>query len=187
MSRLIENPKQLILEKSKEILVNEGYTKLSMRNVAKACGIALGTIYNYYPTKKDLVIAMMEGYWEEYFHLLDEVVNSDKDFYVKLSEIFTDLNYFTKKFKQMWLRPEFYATPDFVETGVEREYVYFDELIKKLEALLLDEASKKDSPINIKLGSYDTAKFIMLNFIAMIQMPFFHYLSFEKFLRQLLE
>lgn len=186
MSRIIENPKQLILEKSKEILINEGYSKLSMRNVAKACDIALGTIYNYYPTKKDLVMAMMEGYWEEYFHLLDKIMNSEKDFYVKLNDIFINLDHFTKKFKKMWLRPEFYATPEFVETGVEREYVYFEGLIKRFEALLISESGKKGSAINLKLDSYETAKFIAMNFMTMIQMPFFDYLSFERFLKQLL-
>lgn len=186
MSRVIENPKQLILEKSKEILISDGYTKLSMRNVAKACNIALGTIYNYYPTKKDLVMAMMEGYWEEYFILLDKIVNSENDFYVKLNDIFINLDHFTKKFKKMWLRPEFYATPDFVETGVEREYVYFEGLIRRLETLLINEASKKDSVITLKLDSYDTAKFITMNFMTMIQMPFFHYSTFEQFLKELL-
>lgn len=51
MARVIDNPKQLILSHAKVILYDHGYQKLSMRALSKACGIALGTIYNYYPTK----------------------------------------------------------------------------------------------------------------------------------------
>ena len=84
LAKMIENPKQLILNKSKEILYTEGYKKLSMRNIAKACNIAIGTIYNYYSTKKDLVIEMMTEYWEEYFCVVEKLINSNDNFYIKL-------------------------------------------------------------------------------------------------------
>jgi hypothetical protein len=41
LARIIENPKKLILSKSKEILYQEGYNKFNMRNVARECRIAL--------------------------------------------------------------------------------------------------------------------------------------------------
>ena len=59
MSRIIENPKGLILSNAKELLYNEGFKKFSMRNLSRKCGIALGTIYNYYSTKEELIIEMM--------------------------------------------------------------------------------------------------------------------------------
>ena len=67
MSRIIENPEQLILSRAKEILYNEGFKKFSMRNLSGKCGIALGTIYNYYSTKEELIIEMMTDYWKEHF------------------------------------------------------------------------------------------------------------------------
>ncbi len=184
MSRIIENPKELILAKAKEILCNQGYSHLSMRILAKECDIALGTIYNYYPTKKDLILEMMTGYWKEYFRLLEVIIASKDDLYIKLEKIFNELNSFIKQFKTIWLKPELYDKPDYVESGIERENIYIDKFIRVIESLLQKEAVC--NKITLKLDSYETAKFIVMNFITMIQMPIFNYSSFEIILRNIL-
>lgn len=182
MSRIIENPKQLILGKAKEILYDDGYQRLSMRNVAKACDIALGTIYNYYPTKKDLVVEMMTEYWHEYICKVQAIVNSEYDFYVKLENIFSDLKNFIKTFKDVWLKPELYDNPDYVKSGADREYIYIEKLIRLIEKILIKDNRVKSNP-----GSYETARFIVMNFITIIQMPVFKYTDFEIILKKLLD
>lgn len=158
-----------------------------MRNVAKACDIAIGTIYNYYPTKKDLVMEMMTEYWEEYFRILEQLINSEDNFYIKLNKIFNELGVFIKTFKEVWLKAEFYDTPDYITSGLEKEFIYIEKLIRKIEDILIKEASNKNSKVCIKFDSYETAKFILMNFITMIRMPFFQYSYFEIFLKELLK
>ncbi len=184
MSRIIENPKQLILSKAKEILYNEGYIKLSMRNLSKACDIALGTIYNYYPTKKALIIEMMMEHWQEYFCKLESVVSLDDTFYVKLNKIFNELSISINSFKEIWLKPELYNNPDYIESGLEKEHIFIERLIIVVENILIVESNNHN--IQLKLNSYETAKFIVTNFITMVQMPIFKYSSFELFLKELL-
>lgn len=186
MSRIIENPKQLILDTAKDILFNKGYKELSMRNVAKACDIAIGTIYNYYPTKRDLVVEMMAEHWHEYFNVLEKIMNDDRAFFVRLHAIFEELETVIKSFREIWLTPELYQTPDYVEKGVARESIYMENLIKRLDSFLVSEAAKSGAEITLKNDSYMTAQFILLNFITMIQMPVFKYETFELFLKQLL-
>jgi AcrR family transcriptional regulator len=187
MPRIIENPKQLILDTARSILLDKGYSELSMRNVAKECGIAIGTIYNYYPTKKDLIIDMMSGYWAEYINILEKTIDEDNTFFVKLHDIFKELKAFVNTFKEVWLRPELYDTPDYVENGLAKQSIYMEKLIRSMENLLLSESAKPDSVITLKLDSYETAKFILLNFITIIQMPSFEYQSFEAFLKELMQ
>ena len=55
MPKLIEDPKNQILEQARTILEKEGCAKLNIRQIAKLSGISVGTVYNYFPTK-DLVI-----------------------------------------------------------------------------------------------------------------------------------
>jgi AcrR family transcriptional regulator len=98
MPRIIENPKQLILDTARSILLDKGYSELSMRNVAKDCGIAIGTIYNYYPTKKDLIIDMMSGYWTEYISILEKTIYEENAFFIKLHNIFKELKAFVNTF-----------------------------------------------------------------------------------------
>lgn len=183
MSRVIENPQQLILSKAKEILYNEGYIKLSMRNLSKACGIALGTIYNYYPSKKELYVEMMTDYWHEFFLKIESVVNLDCTFFYKLNKIFNELSVFIKTFKEVWLKPELYNSPDYVESGVEQEFIYIERLIVFIENILIKDINA--NKVNSKLDTYEIAKFIVMNFITIIQMPVFEYSSFEVILKEL--
>ena len=53
-----------------------------------------------------------------------------------------------------------------------------------IERILLKEEEK--NKIKLRLDSYETAKFILMNYITMVQMPIFKYSSFEMFLKELL-
>ena len=65
MPKLIENvPAQLLTEARKQV-VERGYAKTTIRSVASACGIAVGTVYNYFPSKEDLVAAFVAEDWKE--------------------------------------------------------------------------------------------------------------------------
>ena len=48
--------REQILGAAKEIAALEGVAQISIRGVAKACGVSVGSIYNYFPTKSELVI-----------------------------------------------------------------------------------------------------------------------------------
>jgi Transcriptional regulator len=185
LSRIIENPKQLILDKAREILYNQGYNKLSMRTLSKACDIALGTIYNYYPTKKDLVIEMMTEYWQNYLNSVRQIADSQNDFYIKLNNIFNELRTFIENFRQFWLTPELYDSPEYVEGGLKKEFVFMEKLIMIVQSILEKEQMRNN--IQVKLGSYETANFVIMNFVTMAQMPHFKYSSFELFLKELLK
>lgn len=185
MARVIENPKQLILSKAKEILYQQGYQKLSMRALSKACDIALGTIYNYYPTKKDLIVEMMTDYWQNYLDSVQAIVNSDTELYLKLNKVFNELDGFIKNFRQYWLTPELYDNREYVDGGIKNENRYIEKLITMVEDVLSKEAAEKN--IQIKLGARETANFIIMNFITIVQTPLFKYETFELFLKELLE
>jgi len=184
MSRIIENPKQLILSKAKEILYNEGFKNFSMRSLSSKCDIALGTIYNYYSTKEELLIEMMTDYWKEHLYILEDIVNSDDTLYIKLNEVFNKLSIFIKTFKEIWLKPELYQKPDCIKKSLKQENIYMEKLIIIIEHILLNEVEKTN--IKLKLDSYETAKFILMNYITMLQMSLFKYSSFEMFLKELL-
>ena len=61
---------RMILEEAKNTLVDEGFSGLSFRNVAKRAGITVGNVTYYFPTKDDLLVELA-GYifdrWEDRF------------------------------------------------------------------------------------------------------------------------
>lgn len=57
--------REAILEVCKTLASNEGLEAINMRAVAKACNVAVGSLYNYYPTKGELLTATVQAVWEE--------------------------------------------------------------------------------------------------------------------------
>lgn len=60
--------KEAILEASRTLAAAQGLSAISMRGVAQACGIAVGSVYNYFPSKTDLLVATVESIWRSVFH-----------------------------------------------------------------------------------------------------------------------
>lgn len=60
--------KEEILKTSRELIQREGWSAINIRSVAGACGVSVGSIYNYFPSKSALVGAAVESVWCEIFH-----------------------------------------------------------------------------------------------------------------------
>lgn len=54
---------------SRKIASEKGLKALNMRAVAGECGIALGTLYNYFSDKEELLISTISSLWQDFFHL----------------------------------------------------------------------------------------------------------------------
>lgn len=60
--------KEEILKVSRELIRQEGWSAINIRSVAAACGVSVGSIYNYFGSKAELVGAAVESVWCEIFH-----------------------------------------------------------------------------------------------------------------------
>lgn len=60
--------KEDILKTSRELIQQEGWSAVNIRSVAAACGVSVGSIYNYFDSKSALVGATVESVWCEIFH-----------------------------------------------------------------------------------------------------------------------
>lgn len=65
----IVTSREAILEESRRIVMEQGIAAVNMRSVAKACGVAVGSLYNYFPSKADLISAAVEDVWRDIFHM----------------------------------------------------------------------------------------------------------------------
>ena len=64
MPKIITDLETRLLSAARNIIQNQGYECLSMKGLAKETDIAVGTIYNYYPDKNALLIALVEDDWK---------------------------------------------------------------------------------------------------------------------------
>lgn len=59
--------KEEILAVSRKLVLEKGIASLSMRVIAEKCGVAVGSIYNYFPSKAELLSAAIGSVWGEIF------------------------------------------------------------------------------------------------------------------------
>ncbi|MDZ7721214.1 MAG: TetR/AcrR family transcriptional regulator [Balneolaceae bacterium] len=76
-----------ILEVSRELLVEEGFGKLSMRNIAKRANVTATSIYLHFDNKDDLLLALIEESIEHLKEKLLEEIEDSKDFIRQLEDL----------------------------------------------------------------------------------------------------
>ncbi|MBC8257714.1 MAG: TetR/AcrR family transcriptional regulator [SAR324 cluster bacterium] len=98
-----------ILEAARDVFVDKGYNKLTMRKVALQAGITVGNLNYYYQTKEALFHDMLDQVWESYQCEFDKVLEtSSKTPEERLSSLIAyliqDLNTpeTTKFFPELW-------------------------------------------------------------------------------------
>ena len=68
----IVTSREAILAESRKLVMEKGIDSVNMRSVAAACNVAVGSIYNYFPSKADLISAAVEDVWKDIFHMSGE-------------------------------------------------------------------------------------------------------------------
>lgn len=64
--------RESILEASRALLRERGWSAINMRSVAAGCGVAVGSLYNYFASKSELVMATVESVWRELFQIPED-------------------------------------------------------------------------------------------------------------------
>ena len=71
--------KEEILAVCRSIAQKQGLRSVTIRNVADNLGVAVGSLYNYFPSKNDLMLETVTSCWHDVFHF-DGVAFDHKDF-----------------------------------------------------------------------------------------------------------
>lgn len=100
MPKIIENVRELLLETAKEQIRLQGYSKTTIRSVASACGLGVGTVYNYFKSKDMLIAAFMLEDWQECLTCMKS--HSSQDFEVVLNEIYVSLQKFIQNHQALF-------------------------------------------------------------------------------------
>lgn len=78
MPKIIENLENRLLEEAQKQLQESGYGAMTIRSVAKGCGVGVGTVYNYFPSKEGLVAAYLLTDWADCIATVEAVsANAD--------------------------------------------------------------------------------------------------------------
>lgn len=63
MPKIIENLENKLIEEARRQIEQIGYSAVTIRSVAKECGVGVGTVYNYFSSKDELLASYMLTDW----------------------------------------------------------------------------------------------------------------------------
>ena len=71
MPKIIENLESKLIQEARRQIAEIGYSAMTIRSVAKACGVGIGTVYNYFPSKEALVATHLLADWKQCLHAIE--------------------------------------------------------------------------------------------------------------------
>jgi AcrR family transcriptional regulator len=63
-----------LVEATARILVKEGFDKASTNRIAETAGVSVGSLYQYFPSKESLVVAVIERHHQELMQVVSDVL-----------------------------------------------------------------------------------------------------------------
>lgn len=91
----ITGMREQILEKATDLFVTQGYSGISMREIAEACGLSKAGLYYHYKDKEDLFLAILNESLNTLEQLIDGVEargqNATEKIQLFIQDIFTHL------------------------------------------------------------------------------------------------
>ena len=103
MPKVIPGLKEGILKCADEILSKGEFDKFSIRGIAKECGIAVGTLYNYYSSKDDILKAVIDSHMQKMLDAIDEKCAEAKSITDGLCYICEGVRAFSEKHPEVWV------------------------------------------------------------------------------------
>lgn len=65
MRKKDESLHQTLLESARQLADTDGIEAINIRSLAHKAGVAVGTVYNYFSSKEDILLALTEEYWRK--------------------------------------------------------------------------------------------------------------------------
>ena len=63
MPKIIKNLESKLIAEAQKQILEQGYGAVTIRSVANACGVGVGTVYNYFSSKEELLASYLLEDW----------------------------------------------------------------------------------------------------------------------------
>ena len=77
MPKIIANVREQLLAEARRQIAAHGYKKTTIRSVANACGLGVGTVYNYFSSKDMLIASFMLADWQICLQEMRQAISRD--------------------------------------------------------------------------------------------------------------
>lgn len=102
MPKIIGNLETRLIAEAKKQTTEFGYGTMTIRSVAQSCGVGVGTVYNYFSSKEELVAAFMLVDWKKCVSAIDAVSSTSEVPVPVIRSIFDQLHSFNNLYKSIF-------------------------------------------------------------------------------------
>ncbi len=104
MPKIIANVKEQLLSETKKQINERGYENTTIRSVAQGCGVAVGTVYNYFKSKDMIIATFILKDWMTCMETIAKYPKENRKDY--LAFIYYSLVKFTQNHKNVFTNRE---------------------------------------------------------------------------------
>lgn len=136
-----------------------------MRSVAERCGVALGSLYNYFPCKDALIMATIESVWQDIFHM-EVPCEISLSFAEYINRIFESVRRGTEEYPNFFTAHSLsFADGEKDKAKDTMEHCFSHMKRGMAEALNSDTAVKKDA-FSDSFSKSDFLDFVLTNLLT---------------------
>lgn len=158
--------KEVIMKTCRDMVSERGLSALDMRSVAKACHVALGSLYNYFPSKDALVTATIESVWQDIFHM--EQCCEQKPFPEYVRWIFDSVRQGTREYPHFFTAHSISVASSAKEQARKTMEQYFSHMKAGMaQSLRADPAVRRDA-FSASFSESDLIDFVLSNLLTLL-------------------
>ena len=131
MPKIIENIREKLLAEAKRQVSEQGYSSMTIRSVATACGVGTGTVYNYFPSKDMLVASFMLEDWMECIHAISEGTAQADSVKAALYCMYQELLKYKEKYTNLFADEN--AEASYSASSMQRHHLLREQLADPLK------------------------------------------------------
>jgi AcrR family transcriptional regulator len=87
-NQLMAETRVRLVDAAVEEFAREGYEGANINHITRAAGVATGTIYNYFHSKNDLMLAILSEIGAAHIAYIAEQIRLESDFILRVEQIF---------------------------------------------------------------------------------------------------
>ena len=160
--------REQLLAAAKEIAARDGIAAVNIRAVAARCGVSVGSIYNYFATKAELVVAVIEDFWLAAAEDM-RMAGDRSDFLSCFEAVFRRLQDYLSDFEENWLEQIALLGARERQMGRRREGDYFGSLRAMFTRALKQDGSIPPAVWSPGFTPEQMAEFALENLIAILK------------------
>ncbi len=159
--------KEAILEACKKLVSENGLQSLNMRTVANECNVSVGSVYNYFPSKTDLISATIKEVWKSIFKA-EQIGKQTEAFPVYVALIFENFQAGVAEY------PHFFTTHSMSFATLDRDNArkemgqYFGHIKTKILDVLDKDSNVASSAFSNEFSKSCFVDFVFSNLLMLL-------------------